>query len=179
MFLRFWEMHLKSAVLAQDSDSLSTTLTYSTYAAHFRWHAHNKTHLLWALCLLRARPLSCPLSLSSRANVNIMSEFPPLHWNTHNFFLGLEWPAVCLLEICISMKSQSRKKDKNHTLLKEERERVKVVKEERKGGGVQSQWKMKSDLFPQNTDFPMRWQNGKDLCGEKYVQHEQKDKTFL
>lgn len=34
------------------------------------------------------------------------------------------------------MKSQSRKKDKNHTLLKEERKRVKVVKEERKGGAV-------------------------------------------
>lgn len=31
------------------------------------------------------------------------------------------------------MKSQSRKKDKNHTLLKEERKKVKVVKEERKG----------------------------------------------
>lgn len=107
---------------------------------------HTTKHTSFGHCASSEPSCCLAPSLSSRANVKMMSEFPPLQLNTHNFFLGLEWPAVCLLEICISMKSQSRKKEKIHTLLKEERERVKVVKEERKGRGgvyrVNEKWRV-------------------------------------
>ncbi len=88
----------------------------------------------------------------------MMEEFPPLEQNAHkisSLCLGLEWPGVCLLDICITMKSWNLNNIAH--IWREREEKKEKVQREKKRGGVHSKWKMKSDLCAQNTDFPMRW----------------------